>query len=392
LTFFNIFHGNCSYFIGIDQGFIFTVFRVYINLKINMFRSVITGTGSYIPPVVQTNNDFARHDFYNENQESLGKAPAEIIQKFQEITGIDERRYTTSELTTSGIGMLAAKAAILDSGIDPETLDLIIVAQNFGDVRRNTIQSDAVPSLASRIKQSLGIRNPECVAYDILFGCPGWVQGIIQSDAFFKAGIAKKALVIGAETLSRVIDMYDRDSMIFSDGAGATILEYKEVKDDGPGILGTAAQTFSIEEADYIYMGQSFFPGSDPAVRYIKMKGRKVYEFAMKYVPAAMKVCMERSNVKIDELKKIFIHQANEKMDDGIVKRFYQLYGVKVVPANIMPVSIHWLGNSSVATVPTLYDLVLRNQVPDQAVSPGDVIIFASVGAGMNINAVCYRV
>lgn len=357
-----------------------------------MFRTVITGTGCYIPPVVQSNKDFAQHNFYNENQESLGKPPGEIIEKFREITGIEERRYTTRELTTSNIGMLAAKAAILDSGIDAETLDMIIVAQNFGDVLNNTIQSDAVPCLASRIKQALGIRNPDCIAYDILFGCPGWVQGVIQADAFFKAGIARKALVIGAETLSRVIDMYDRDSMIFSDGAGATVLEYREVPENGSGILGSAAQTFALEESDYIYMGHSYFPDSDPAVRFIKMKGRKVYEFAMKHVPAAMKSCLEKSNIDIADLKKIFIHQANEKMDDGIIKRFYQLYGIRNVPLNIMPVSIHWLGNSSVATVPTLYDLVLRNQVPDQSVSPGDVILFASVGAGMNINAVCYRV
>ena len=248
-----------------------------------------------------------------------------------------------------------------------------------------------MPSLASRIKHSLGIRNPDCIAYDILFGCPGWLQGMIQADAFFKAGVAKKALIVGAETLSRVIDMYDRDSMIFSDGAGATVLEFKEVEAEGPGILGTTTQTHSLDEFDYIHMGKSYYPASDPNVRYIKMKGRKVYEYAMKHVPAAMKHCLEKSNVGIHELKKIFIHQANEKMDDGIVKRLYQLYGISEPPAFIMPMSIHWLGNSSVATVPTLYDLVLKNKVPDHTLSVGDIILFASVGAGMNVNAVCYR-
>ena len=138
-------------------------------------------------------------------------------------------------------------------------------------------------------------------------------------------------------------------------------------------------------------MGMSFYPGSDPSIRYIKMKGRKVYEYAMKYVPAAMKDCLEKSGVGIDELKKVFIHQANEKMDDGIIKRMYQLYGIKKAPENIMPMSIQWLGNSSVATIPTLYDLVLKNQLEMHHLSPGDVILFASVGAGMNINAVCYR-
>ncbi|MGH2566303.1 MAG: 3-oxoacyl-ACP synthase III family protein, partial [Ginsengibacter sp.] len=142
---------------------------------------------------------------------------------------------------------------------------------------------------------------------------------------------------------------------------------------------------------DYINMGAAFNPGSDPGIRFIKMKGRKVYEFAMKYVPAAMKECLEKSNVPIEQLKKIFIHQANEKMDQGIIRRLYQLYGIAEPPKNIMPMSIHWLGNSSVATIPTLFDMVLNNKVELHQINPGDIILFASVGAGMNVNAVCYR-
>jgi 3-oxoacyl-[acyl-carrier-protein] synthase-3 len=356
-----------------------------------MHRSVITGTGSYIPPFIQSNKDFAKHLFYNEAKEPLDKNPEEIIEKFKQITGIEERRYTTDELNTSDIGSYAAKAALDDSGTDPEQIDQLIVAHNFGNVFKNTIQTDAVPSLASRIKHALGIKNPNCVAYDILFGCPGWLQGLIQADAFFKAGMAKKALVVGTETLSRVIDIYDRDSMIFSDGAGATVLEFNEVTTDGPGMLGAAVQTHSLEEVDYINMGTAYNPGSDPCIRYIKMKGRKVYEYAMKFVPAAMKECLDKSNVEINQVKKIFIHQANEKMDEGIIKRLYQLYGIKEIPKDIMPMSIHWLGNSSVATIPTLYDMVIKNKLTGHALNSGDIVLFASVGAGMNVNAVCYR-
>lgn len=356
-----------------------------------MFRSVITGSGSYIPPLVQTNQDFAKHLFYSDNQEPLSTPPEEVVEKFKQITGIVERRYTTDELNASDIGSIASQYAIGDSGVNPEEIDQLIVAHNFGNVIKHTIQTDAVPSLASHIKHKLGIRNPNCIAYDILFGCPGWVQGLIQADAFFKAGIARKALIVGTETLSRVIDMYDRDSMIFSDGAGAAVVEYKEVQENGPGILSYGVQTHSIDEVDYINMGKSFYPGSDPRIRYIKMKGRKVYEYAMKYVPLAMKDCLDKAAVDIKDLKKVFIHQANEKMDDGIIKRMYQLFGIKNIPENIMPMSIQWLGNSSVATVPTLYDLVIKNKLEEHQLSPGDVILFASVGAGMNINAVCYR-
>jgi 3-oxoacyl-[acyl-carrier-protein] synthase-3 len=353
-------------------------------------RTVITGTGSYIPTQIVSNKDFAEHNFYAEDSNPIDTPPQEVVEKFRQITGISERRYASADLNTSDIGAIAGKRAIEDSGIDPETLDQIIVAHNFGNVITNTIQTDAVPSLANRIKHTLQIRNPNCIAYDILFGCPGWVQGVIQADAFFKAGMAKKVLVIGSEMLSRVIDLYDRDSMIFSDGAGATVLEYQEVNDNS-GILSSSAASHSMDEAYYIHMGKSYHPDGDPKVRYIKMKGRKVYEYAMKHVAEAMKDCMDKAGVDIHQIKKIFIHQANEKMDEAILKVLYRLYGIKAFPDNIMPMCIQWLGNSSVATVPTLYDLVKKGQLPEHQLNKGDVILFASVGAGMNINAVCYR-
>ena len=353
-------------------------------------QTVITGTGSYIPTEVKTNRDFTIHDFYAENHTRITTPPEEVTSKFQQITGIEERRYAVPELNASQIGAIAARLALEDSGVDPETLDQIIVAHNFGDVVKHTIQTDILPALASRIKHELQISNPNCVAYDILFGCPGWVQGVIQAHAFFQSGMARKALVIGTETLSRVLDMYDRDSMIFSDGAGASVLEYKNANHSG--VLGYSVQSHCMDEAYYLYMGKYNFPHSDPRVRYIKMHGRKVYEYAMKYVPMAMKDCLDKSGISIDEVKKVFIHQANEKMDEGIIKAFYKLYDRKEIPDLIMPMSIHKLGNSSVATVPTLFDLVRRNELDDHHLEKGDVVLFASVGAGMNINAVCYRV
>ncbi|MGZ3913011.1 MAG: 3-oxoacyl-ACP synthase III family protein [Flavisolibacter sp.] len=353
-------------------------------------RTIITGTGSYIPTEIVSNRDFTHHNFYAEDHQRIETAPQEIVEKFRQITGIAERRYASTDLNASEIATLAAKAAIEDSGIDPETLDQIIVAHNFGNVLKHTIQTDAVPALASRVKHNLQIRNPRCIGYDVLFGCPGWVQGLIQADAYFKAGVARKALVIGAETLSRVLDSYDRDSMIFSDGAGATVLESREGTENG--ILSSSAVSHCMDEAYYISLGASNFPGSDPRVRYIKMKGRKVYEYAIKHVAEAMKDCLDKAGVPIQQLKKIFIHQANEKMDEAIIKVLYKLYAVRDIPENIMPMSIHWLGNSSVATVPTLYDLTLKGRVKGHQVEKGDIILFASVGAGMNINAVCYRV
>lgn len=120
------------------------------------------------------------------------------------------------------------------------------------------------------------------------------------------------------------------------------------------------------------------------------MDGRKIYEFALTNVPNAMKTCLDKSGIDIKNVKKILIHQANEKMDEAIVKRFYKLYKM-APPENIMPMSIQNLGNSSVATVPTLFDLIIKNKVENHSLSKGDVIMFASVGAGMHINAMVYK-
>jgi len=348
----------------------------------------ITGTGSYIPTEKVTNSDFAKHEFLNEDGSNFNLSNDIIAEKFVEITGILERRYASDDMVNSDMAFIAAKKAITASKIDPETLDYIIFAHNYGDIKSNTIQSDTVPSLATRVKYLLQIKNPKCVAYDVLFGCPGWIEGVIQAQAFIRAGMAKKCLVIGSETLSRVVDKHDRDSMIYSDGAGAAIIE---ATDEPGGILAHESATYSFDEAKYLYFGNSFNKEEDENVRYIKMYGRKIYEFALNNVPQAMASCLEKSGIPITSLKKILIHQANEKMDEAIVNRFYKQYKMDT-PKNIMPMSIHKLGNSSVATVPTLYDLILNGEMENHKIEKGDVLLFASVGAGMNINAFIYRV
>jgi 3-oxoacyl-[acyl-carrier-protein] synthase-3 len=351
--------------------------------------SVITGLGSYIPTVIKKNEAFLENEFLNDDGSPFEYENEIVIEKFKAITGIEERRYAPPELNSSDLGYFAAQKAIEDAGIDQEELDYIILAHNFGDVKSGTIQSDVLPSLASRVKYKLGIKNPNCVAYDILFGCPGWIQGIIQAEAYIKSGIAKKCLVIGTETLSRVLDDYDRDSMIYSDGAGACIVEAVE-SNSSSGILSHAAQTNTFDECYYLFFGSSYNKNVDSDVRYIKMHGRKIYEYGLNYVPLAMKDALDKSGIAISDVKKIFIHQANEKMDEAILKRFYRLYKSKV-PEGIMPMSIHKLGNSSVATVPTLFDLVKRGKMENQEINKGDVVILASVGAGMNINAIVYK-
>lgn len=350
---------------------------------------IISGTGRYLPEVIVGEKDFLAHEFYNADKSRIDQNNERIISKFKSITGIEDRRYARPEQNSSDMGTIAAELAIKDAGIDPETLDGIIAAHNYGNVSPGKAQSDTVPSIAARIKHNLRIKNPGCVAFDVLFGCPGWIEGVIIAYQFLNNGAAKKYLVVGTETLSRVLDPHDRDSMIYADGAGASVLEY--VEGSTSGILSMSHQSHTLEETYYLYFGESFKEGYTPEVRYIKMLGRKIYEFALINVPLAMKDCLDKSGIDIMDVKKVFLHQANGKMDDAIIERFYKLYD-KEMPEGVMPMTIHYLGNSSVATVPTLFDLVRKNDFEGQSIQKGDVVMFASVGAGMNINAITYRV
>ncbi len=353
--------------------------------------SIVRGTGSYIPTKIVDNSDFLQNAFYDDQKQKLPLENEVIIQKFYEITGIESRRYAKDDMNNSDMGTIAAQRALEDAGIDGESVDQIIVAHNFGDVSKYNQQSNILPSISARIKHNLKIKNPSCVAYDIIFGCPGWIQGIIQADAFIKSGQAKNCLVIGTETLSRVIDPNDRDSMIYSDGAGACVVSKKE-HDDESGILAYAAESYTFDEAYYLRYGASYGPESDDKLLNIKMDGRKIYEFALNHVPLAMKAALEESGRSIEDVKKILIHQANEKMDDAIIKRFFKLYGIRKVPENMVPMSINELGNSSVATIPTLWDMIRKSNYKGHSIEQGDLLIFASVGSGMNINSFVYQV
>ncbi len=355
-------------------------------MSFSPIQSVILATGSYVPEVKVSNKDFLTHTFFEKDGSPIAKDTTSIVEKFKDITGIEERCYARPDQKASDLGFLAAQNAL--EGIDKESLDYIIVAHNFGDVAHHSNRVDMVPTLASRIKYLLQIKNPDCVAYDIPFGCPGWLEGVIQADYFIRSGDAKRCLVIGTETLSRVIDPHDRDSMIYADGAGAVILQGR---DGHEGIRSHKTQTYASEHALLLNMDHSYDPQSKDKDIFIKMNGRKLYEFALNHVPHVVKTALDKANVHLSEINKVLIHQANEKMDEAILSRLFKLYGMEFNNKSVMPMIISWLGNSSVATIPTLLDLLLKNKLKDQTITKGDKVVFASVGAGMNINAVVYQ-
>lgn len=355
-----------------------------------MRRSVIIGTGSCIPEMRVTNEAFQQNEFFEKAGVKLKKANSEVIERFEGITGIRERRYATPDQQASDLAHVAAEKALASADIDRETLDFIIVAHNFGDVAHETNRVRMVPSLASKVKALLGVKNPDCVAYDIGFGCPGWVEALIQANYFIRSGDARRCLVIGTETLSRVIDAHDRDAMIFSDGSGAVIVE--GVDDTDKGILAHKSRTYAHEHVNLLDMSPSF--ASCCATQkdiFLKMNGRRVYEFALQYVPLLIRDTLNGSGLDLTEIDKVLIHQANDKMDVAILERLFKLYEVQHIPELILPMTIGWLGNSSVATIPTLLDLIMKGELEGHSLNEGDVIVLASVGAGMNINALTYR-
>ncbi len=351
-----------------------------------MPNSIITRTGSYIPTLKIPNRHFFAHDFYGADGIKIEKSNDEIIAKLQEITCIDERRYVTDELNTSDIAFLAAKQAI--DGTDKENLDYIIVGQNLGDVRPDNIRTDMVPSIAARVKHKLKIKNPYTVAYDVPFGCPGWLHGMILADYYIKSGDTKKVLVIGAETLSRVTDPHDIDSLIYADGAGASLVE---ATDQDAGILSHVTRSDTLENAYLLWIGKSYNPNYNGDELFIKMHGHEIYKYAVRTVPEVVKKSLDEAEVALTDVKKVLIHQANQKMDEAILERLFKLYNIKNIPDNIMPMTINWLGNSSVATLPTMLDLLQRGKLNNHILHSGDIVVFASVGAGMNINSMVYR-
>ncbi|MEO5761750.1 MAG: ketoacyl-ACP synthase III [Vicinamibacteria bacterium] len=351
-------------------------------------KTIIVGTGSTIPPQRVPNEAMLSREFWGPDGRKIGKTNDQVIAQFEAITGIKERRYADPSQVTSDLAALAAADALDSSGIDRESLDLIIVAHNFGDVPFGTRNSDLVPSLAARLKATLKIANPYAAAFDVVFGCPGWLQGVIIADAMIRAGDVKRALVVGADTLSRVSDPHDRDSLIYADGAGAVILEARETEDP-VGILAHAVRSDTLDHSTMLVMGPSYNEEVFLEAIFLKMEGRKLYKYALQTVAGAIKQCLDKAGLAISDVRKVLIHQANGKMDEAILDALYELYDAKP-PADVMPMTISWLGNSSVATVPTLLDLITKRRLEGHELRSGDTIVMASVGAGMHINAAVY--
>jgi 3-oxoacyl-[acyl-carrier-protein] synthase III len=350
--------------------------------------AIITGTGSVLPELVVPNSDFNGNVFYNKDGVKNERQGAEITAKLEAITGIRERRYVPFDQDSRPLMTEAAKLTIADAGIELNKIDGIIVAHNAGNMLIGEQVFHTVPNMAAYLKNSLEITNHECFAYDLLFACPGWLQAVIQAHQAIELGDAGSVLVVGIEIASRMLDPHDLDSMILADGCGAAVFS-KSVENKG--ILSHTTFSHANKDIDSIYLGKSNnreLGGST----WFKMNGKEVYRYATTWVPQVIKKALDKANLNVSDVDMFLFHQANDKLIHAIAKNLADLYKVDAASfAGKLPMTIQFLGNSSVATIPTMLDLILKRKLDDYEIKSGQTIVMASVGAGMHCNAVVYR-
>ncbi|MCO6510864.1 MAG: ketoacyl-ACP synthase III [Aridibacter famidurans] len=349
--------------------------------------SAIKGTGSALPELVVPNSEFHENIFYDKSGAALPVSGKEAAAKLESISGIRERRYVPFDQDSRPLMTDAARKAVADSGLAPDDLDGIIVAHNAGNILIGEQAFHTVPNMAAYLKNALDVTNHECFAYDILFACPGWLQGVIQAHQSIESGDAENVLVVGIEVASRMLDPHDVDSMILGDGCGAAVFS----KDgSGQGVISHATFSHANKDLENIYLGRSNKEGV-PGSCWFKMNGREVYRYATTWVPKVVKKALDRAGLGLADIGMFLFHQANEKLIEAVGNHLAELYGVE--PESLegkLPMTIQFLGNTSVATIPTMLDLILKGKLDGYSIDEGDTVVFASVGAGMHCNAVVY--
>ncbi|QQS41381.1 MAG: ketoacyl-ACP synthase III [Acidobacteriota bacterium] len=347
----------------------------------------IKGTGSVLPELVVPNSEFHSNVFYDKSGAALPVSGEAAAAKLEAISGIRERRYVPFDQDSRPLMTEAATKAVEDSGLAPDELDGIIVAHNAGNILIGEQAFHTVPNMAAYLKHALDVTNHECFAYDILFACPGWLQGVIQAHQSIGAGDAENVLVVGIEVASRMLDPHDVDSMILGDGCGAAVFSK-----DGPGkgVISHATFSHANKDLENIYLGRSNKEGV-PGSCWFKMNGREVYRYATTWVPRVVKKALDKAGLGIADVDMFLFHQANEKLIEAVGNHLAELYGVEQDSLEgKLPMTIQFLGNTSVATIPTMLDLILKRNLDGYSISEGDTVVFASVGAGMHCNAVVY--
>ena len=320
-----------------------------------MIRAVITGSGSALPKDCVTNADLeARVDTSDEW----------IVER----TGIRQRYIAQEGETTSTLATEAARKALADAGVDAGEIGLIVLATATPD--------HTFPATATQVQQALGCRGG--VAFDVQAVCSGFLYALATADSLLRTGMASKALVIGAETFSRILDWEDRTTcVLFGDGAGAVVLEAREVEADGPGILATRLHADG-EHKDLLYVDGG--PSTTGEVGKLRMKGREVFRHAVVNLADVLGEVLEDVGVAAGDIDWVVPHQANQRILDATARKLG-------LPAEKVVVTVDRHANTSAASVPLAFDVARK----DGRIKSGDLVMFEAMGGGFTWGAALAR-
>ena len=316
-----------------------------------MIRSVITGTGSALPAKCVTNADLAAR---------VDTSDEWIVER----TGIRQRYIADDSETTSTLATAAARNALEAAGLDAQEIGLIVLATATPD--------HTFPATATQVQAALGCGGG--VAFDVQAVCSGFLYALATADSLLRTGMATKALVIGSETFSRILDWDDRTTcVLFGDGAGAVVLEAQDVAADGPGILASRLHADG-QHKDMLYVDGG--PSTTGTVGKLRMKGREVFRHAVVNLASVLKEVLEESGTNAADIDWVVPHQANARILDATARKLD-------LPAEKVVVTVDRHANTSAASVPLALDTAMR----DGRIKPGDLVMFEAMGGGFTWGA-----
>ncbi|WP_075288652.1 beta-ketoacyl-ACP synthase III [Pararhizobium arenae] len=322
-----------------------------------MIRSVVRGFGASLPKRVVTNREM---------EEKVDTSDEWIVQR----TGIRQRYIAGEGETTASLGEAAARAALERAKLTPADIDLIILATSTPD---NTF-----PATAVNIQNRLGMHHG--AAFDVQAVCSGFIYAVTTADAYIRGGLARRVLVIGAETFSRILDWSDRTTcVLFGDGAGAIVLEAQETEGTNAdrGVLTTKLRSDGAhKEKLYVDGG----PSTTGTVGHLKMEGREVFKHAVGMITDVIEAAFEATGTTADDLDWLVPHQANRRIIDGSAKKL----GIPLEKV-VVTVDIH--GNTSAASIP----LALNEAASDGRIKEGDLVLLEAMGGGFTWGSVLLR-
>lgn len=317
--------------------------------------SRITGTGSFLPPRKVTNEQLAQELA----QRGIETSDEWIVSR----TGIESRHFADPSTTSSDLGTEAAKRALDAAGCSAQDIDLIIVATSTPDM--------VFPSCATMVQKKLGIAG--CPAFDVQAVCSGFIYALTVADAMIRAGAATRALVIGAEVFSRILNFNDRTTcVLFGDGAGAVVLEKSEV----PGILASEIHADG-SHRDILCVPGNVCGGGVVGEPLLQMDGQAVFKLAVQLLDSAAKAAVEKAGLQLEDIDWLVPHQANIRIMQSTARKLH-------LPMERVIVTVAEHGNTSAASIP----LALDHGVRSGQIKPGQRFLMEGVGGGFTWGAV----